>query len=145
MGISFYPKLIEAWRVGRGTGSPPVNTPWTAAWFSSDASTSCSTIRSIGGPEFALPTPPSSASRSPRPLERQRPTNGRLSRPRGSRRGLGWSHEIVEVGVGNIGYRTIVGHSTVDPSTVENFCSFACCFVSAATAAVGVAAVAAMI
>ena len=71
--------------------------------------------------------------------------NGRLSRPRGLRRGLGWSHEIVEVGVGNIGYRTIVDHSTVGPSTVENFCLIVCGFVSAATAAVGVAAVAAMI
>ena len=47
--------------------------------------------------------------------------NERLSRPRGSRRGLGWSHEI-EVGFDNIDYRTIVGRSTVDPSTVvENF------------------------
>ena len=90
--------------------------------------------------------PPSSASRSPCLLERQRPTNGRLSPPRGSRRGLGWSCEIAEVGADcNIVDHTTVDRSTVGHSTVEIVCWIVCVVVSAATAAVGVAAVAAEI
>ena len=90
-----------------------------------------------------LPTPPSSASRSLRPLERQRPMNGRLSPPRGSRRGLGWSCEIAEVGADC----NIVDHTTVDRSTVGHSTVFEIVYVEifAATAAVGVAAVAAEI
>ena len=72
--------------------------------------------------------------------------NGRLSPPRGLHRGLGWSCEIAEVGVGyNIGDHTTVDHSIVGRNTVENFCLIVCGVVSAAIATVGVAAVAAKI